>query len=360
MFGDKKSLGDFISDCRWNIMLLAKICNKKLKIEQSIKIHGLLALIMKRTSKWYPLFDTESTLFIHTTRTSMPPLSENVYVTANNTPSHWLVQIKSTPSRRRLTSHHAPHPPPSPTVQSCRRRRPPPPPPRPVASSATTILRLPRGLLPPPPPPPASSSPRARGASSGHSESTTRPLVASRPRPRAPRVPPQQVRIPLRLAMIPEIDRDRFVGLVIADWVVVVVVVVVCSFFRVPAGVGVLQGGGNPEVKFVCDRLVSWSVLIVITFFGCWWNVPGWFLQAMEGALCVIGEYSVCYCCKSCSSCTRAVRLVNWGLQGLLQMGIRGVTVSDVRGFGAQGGSTERHEGIHAGSAHGFIIAYFF
>lgn len=80
----------------------------------------------------------------------------------------------------------------------------------------------------------------------------------------------------------------------------------------------------------------------------------------MEGALCVIGEYSVCYCCKSCSSCTRAIRLVNWGLQGLLQMGIRGVTVSDVRGFGAQGGSTERHEGIHAGSAHGFIIAYFF
>uniref|UniRef100_A0A0D9ZTV4 PII protein n=1 Tax=Oryza glumipatula TaxID=40148 RepID=A0A0D9ZTV4_9ORYZ len=30
---------------------------------------------------------------------------------------------------------------------------------------------------------------------------------------------------------------------------------------------------------------------------------------------------------------------------GLLQMGIRGVTVSDVRGFGSQGGSTERHEG---------------
>ncbi|XP_038995802.1 nitrogen regulatory protein P-II homolog [Hibiscus syriacus] len=29
----------------------------------------------------------------------------------------------------------------------------------------------------------------------------------------------------------------------------------------------------------------------------------------------------------------------------LLQMGIRGVTVSDVRGFGAQGGSTERHGG---------------
>ncbi|KAK4418018.1 Nitrogen regulatory protein P-II [Sesamum alatum] len=29
----------------------------------------------------------------------------------------------------------------------------------------------------------------------------------------------------------------------------------------------------------------------------------------------------------------------------LLKMGIRGVTVSDVRGFGAQGGSTERHAG---------------
>ncbi|XP_058076525.1 nitrogen regulatory protein P-II homolog [Magnolia sinica] len=30
---------------------------------------------------------------------------------------------------------------------------------------------------------------------------------------------------------------------------------------------------------------------------------------------------------------------------GLLKMGIRGVTVSDVRGFGAQGGSTERQAG---------------
>ncbi|WVZ96135.1 hypothetical protein U9M48_041808 [Paspalum notatum var. saurae] len=30
---------------------------------------------------------------------------------------------------------------------------------------------------------------------------------------------------------------------------------------------------------------------------------------------------------------------------GLLEMGIRGVTVSDVRGVGAQGGSTERHGG---------------
>ncbi|RZC85769.1 hypothetical protein C5167_026444 [Papaver somniferum] len=29
----------------------------------------------------------------------------------------------------------------------------------------------------------------------------------------------------------------------------------------------------------------------------------------------------------------------------LLKMGIRGVTISDVRGFGAQGGSTERHAG---------------
>ncbi|GKU87088.1 hypothetical protein SLEP1_g1539 [Rubroshorea leprosula] len=33
------------------------------------------------------------------------------------------------------------------------------------------------------------------------------------------------------------------------------------------------------------------------------------------------------------------------GHQALLKMGIRGVTVSDVRGFGAQGGSTERHGG---------------
>ncbi|KAF5178186.1 Nitrogen regulatory protein p-ii-like protein [Thalictrum thalictroides] len=32
---------------------------------------------------------------------------------------------------------------------------------------------------------------------------------------------------------------------------------------------------------------------------------------------------------------------------GLLKMGIRGVTVSDVRGFGAQGGSTERQAGKH-------------
>ncbi|XWS31869.1 hypothetical protein CRYUN_Cryun23aG0112700 [Craigia yunnanensis] len=38
-----------------------------------------------------------------------------------------------------------------------------------------------------------------------------------------------------------------------------------------------------------------------------------------------------------------------WRIQqvssALLKMGIRGVTVSDVRGFGAQGGSTERHGG---------------
>lgn len=33
------------------------------------------------------------------------------------------------------------------------------------------------------------------------------------------------------------------------------------------------------------------------------------------------------------------------GIQGLLKMGIRGVTVSDAKGFGAQGGSTERQNG---------------
>ncbi|OVA16417.1 Nitrogen regulatory protein PII [Macleaya cordata] len=32
-------------------------------------------------------------------------------------------------------------------------------------------------------------------------------------------------------------------------------------------------------------------------------------------------------------------------MQGLLKMGIRGVTISDVQGFGAQGGSTERQAG---------------
>ncbi|GFP93591.1 nitrogen regulatory protein p-ii homolog [Phtheirospermum japonicum] len=32
-------------------------------------------------------------------------------------------------------------------------------------------------------------------------------------------------------------------------------------------------------------------------------------------------------------------------MKALLKMGIRGVTVSDVRGFGAQGGSTERQAG---------------
>lgn len=32
-------------------------------------------------------------------------------------------------------------------------------------------------------------------------------------------------------------------------------------------------------------------------------------------------------------------------IKALLKIGIRGVTVSDVRGFGAQGGSTERHGG---------------
>ena len=37
---------------------------------------------------------------------------------------------------------------------------------------------------------------------------------------------------------------------------------------------------------------------------------------------------------------------MEWRLQGLLKMGIHGVTVSDVRGFGAQGGSPERQAGI--------------
>ncbi|KAH8517179.1 hypothetical protein H0E87_005215 [Populus deltoides] len=32
-------------------------------------------------------------------------------------------------------------------------------------------------------------------------------------------------------------------------------------------------------------------------------------------------------------------------MKSLLKIGIRGVTVSDVRGFGAQGGSKERHGG---------------
>ncbi|CAF1715216.1 unnamed protein product [Brassica oleracea var. botrytis] len=40
---------------------------------------------------------------------------------------------------------------------------------------------------------------------------------------------------------------------------------------------------------------------------------------------------------------------IPWRIQhvtsAFLKIGIRGVTVSDVRGFGAQGGSTERHGG---------------
>jgi hypothetical protein len=43
-------------------------------------------------------------------------------------------------------------------------------------------------------------------------------------------------------------------------------------------------------------------------------------------------------------------------LQGLLQMGIRGVTVSDVRGFGAQGGSTERYEGSSSAMVAALIL----
>lgn len=37
-----------------------------------------------------------------------------------------------------------------------------------------------------------------------------------------------------------------------------------------------------------------------------------------------------------------------------MKIGIRGVTVSDVRGFGAQGGSTERHGGKSSNSK--FIV----
>lgn len=37
-------------------------------------------------------------------------------------------------------------------------------------------------------------------------------------------------------------------------------------------------------------------------------------------------------------------------MQAMLKMGIRGLTVSEVRGFGAQGGSTERHGGKHTNS----------
>lgn len=38
-----------------------------------------------------------------------------------------------------------------------------------------------------------------------------------------------------------------------------------------------------------------------------------------------------------------------------MKIGIRGVTVSDVRGFGAQGGSTERH-----GKLTGSLIYFFY
>lgn len=43
-------------------------------------------------------------------------------------------------------------------------------------------------------------------------------------------------------------------------------------------------------------------------------------------------------------------------MKALLKMGIRGVTVSDVRGFGAQGGSTERQAGIYKYSFSWFIL----
>ena len=42
----------------------------------------------------------------------------------------------------------------------------------------------------------------------------------------------------------------------------------------------------------------------------------------------------------------RFLKLMEWRLQGLLKMGIHGVIVSDVRGFGAQGGFPERQAGI--------------
>lgn len=43
-------------------------------------------------------------------------------------------------------------------------------------------------------------------------------------------------------------------------------------------------------------------------------------------------------------------------IKALLKIGIRGVTVSDVRGFGAQGGSTERHGGKTSNSRIGLMI----
>nr|QDG03181.1 nitrogen regulatory p-II-like protein [Eleusine coracana subsp. coracana] len=69
------------------------------------------------------------------------------------------------------------------------------------------------------------------------------------------------------------------------------------------------------------------------------------FVQAVEGVACVLGE-----CGSELLGSRVARKLVNQigfrVLQGLLEMGIRGVTVSDVRGFGSQGGSTERHAGM--------------
>ncbi|KAF6982467.1 hypothetical protein CFC21_000847 [Triticum aestivum] len=68
----------------------------------------------------------------------------------------------------------------------------------------------------------------------------------------------------------------------------------------------------------------------------------------MEGVACLVGECRLLLqaVCQVLSR-TRGVRSNSSTeiLQGLLEMGIRGVTVSDVRGYGAQGGSTERYEG---------------
>lgn len=47
-------------------------------------------------------------------------------------------------------------------------------------------------------------------------------------------------------------------------------------------------------------------------------------------------------------------KIFGFEIQGLLKIGIRGVTVSDVRGFGAQGGSMERHGGKFLVPVHSF------
>jgi len=68
-------------------------------------------------------------------------------------------------------------------------------------------------------------------------------------------------------------------------------------------------------------------------------------VQAVESAARVLGECGAGFLQLRGSCSVQWDRFGDWILQGLLEMGIRGVTVSDVRGFGAQGGSTERHGG---------------